>query len=72
MDGPIKSALSDESPHALPRPVLSLFAWMATLSEFGGDLLILLGLLTSLAAAFIVSTIDRDNGLISRQKRLFK
>ena len=34
----------------------TLFAGMATLSEFGGGLLVLVGLLTPLAAAFIVST----------------
>ena len=34
----------------------TLLAWMATLSEFVGGLLVLVGLLTPLAAAIIVST----------------
>ncbi len=33
-----------------------LLGWMATLSEFGGGLFVLLGLLTPLAAALIIST----------------
>ena len=49
-----------------------LLAWLAALSEFGGGLLVLVGLLTPLAAAFIVSTmgvaivfVHAKNGFLS-------
>src|SRR5450759_1540622 len=34
----------------------TLMGWMAALSEFGGAVLLLIGLLTPLAAAFVIST----------------
>src|SRR5579864_2723999 len=52
-----------------------LLAWMAALSEFGGGLLVLLGLLTPLAAGLIVSamvvaiaTVHAKNGFFSSNR----
>jgi putative oxidoreductase len=53
----------------------ALLAWMATLSEFVGGLLVLVGLLTPLAAAVIISTmvvaivlVHGKNGFLSSNK----